>query len=338
MSIAPLMLDLNDTVLSAEEKELLAHPLTGGVILFTRNYESIEQLEYLIKQIRRSTSHELLIAVDHEGGRVQRFREEFTTLPALAKLYKASDNEQTFLQLSHHHGWLMASELRAVDVDFSFAPVLDLNYGVSEVIGDRAFHHQAETVASLAIEYIKGMREAGMASTGKHFPGHGAVVADSHTDIPVDERSFDEICNQDIQPFAKLIKRGLDAIMPAHVIYSAVDKHPAGFSSYWLKEILRQKLAFNGVIFSDDLSMQGASVVGGFTERAEAAIEAGCDMILICNDRKGAIEIIDKANIKQNNKSSQRLDSMKGRSFMNRSALLNTKQWAETADAITSIC
>jgi beta-N-acetylhexosaminidase len=269
---------------------------------------------------------------------VQRFREEFTTLPALAKLYEASDNEQTFLQLSHHHGWLMASELRAVDVDFSFAPVLDLNYGVSEVIGDRAFHRQPETVASLAIEYIKGMREAGMASTGKHFPGHGAVVADSHTDIPIDERSFDEIWNQDIQPFAKLIKKGLDAIMPAHVIYSAVDKHPAGFSSYWLEEILRQKLAFNGVIFSDDLSMQGASVVGGFTERAEAAIEAGCDMVLVCNDRKGAIEVIDKANIKQNNKSSQRLELMKGRSFMNRSALLDTKQWAETADAITSIC
>lgn len=338
MSIAPLMLDLQDTVLSAEEKELLAHPLTGGVILFTRNYESIEQLEYLVKQIRRSTSRQLLIAVDHEGGRVQRFREEFTTLPALAKLYEASDNEQTFLQLSHHHGWLMASELRAVDVDFSFAPVLDLNYGVSEVIGDRAFHRQPETVSTLAIEYIKGMREAGMASTGKHFPGHGAVAADSHIDIPIDKRSFDEIWTQDMQPFAELIKKGLDAIMPAHVIYPNIDKQPAGFSSIWLQEILRQKLAFDGVIFSDDLSMQGASFIGGFTERAEAALVAGCDMVLVCNDRKGAIEVMDNANIKQSDQSAQRLQRMQGRSFMNRSALLDTKQWVETADAMRSIC
>ena len=338
MSIAPLMLDLQDTVLSAEEKELLAHPLTGGVILFTRNYESIEQLEYLVKQIRRSTSRQLLIAVDHEGGRVQRFREEFTTLPALAKLYEASDNEQTFLQLSHHHGWLMASELRAVDVDFSFAPVLDLNYGVSEVIGDRAFHRQPETVSTLAIEYIKGMREAGMASTGKHFPGHGAVAADSHIDIPIDKRSFDEIWTQDMQPFAELIKKGLDAIMPAHVIYPNIDKQPAGFSSIWLQEILRQKLAFDGVIFSDDLSMQGASFIGGFTERAEAALAAGCDMVLVCNDRKGAIEVMDNANIKQSDQSTQRLQRMQGRSFMNRSALLDTKQWVETADAMRSIC
>ena len=338
MSIAPLMLDLQDTVLSAEEKELLAHPLTGGVILFTRNYESIEQLEYLVKQIRRSTPRQLLIAVDHEGGRVQRFREEFTTLPALAKLYEASDNEQTFLQLSHHHGWLMASELRAVDVDFSFAPVLDLNYGVSEVIGDRAFHRQPETVSTLAIEYIKGMREAGMASTGKHFPGHGAVAADSHIDIPIDKRSFDEIWTQDMQPFAELIKKGLDAIMPAHVIYPNIDKQPAGFSSIWLQEILRQKLAFDGVIFSDDLSMQGASFIGGFTERAEAALAAGCDMVLVCNDRKGAIEVMDNANIKQSDQSTQRLQRMQGRSFMNRSALLDTKQWVETADAMRSIC
>ena len=338
MSIAPLMLDLQDTVLSAEEKELLAHPLTGGVILFTRNYESIEQLEYLVKQIRRSTPRQLLIAVDHEGGRVQRFREEFTTLPALAKLYEASDNEQTFLQLSHHHGWLMASELRAVDVDFSFAPVLDLNYGVSEVIGDRAFHRQPETVSTLAIEYIKGMREAGMASTGKHFPGHGAVAADSHIDIPIDKRSFDEIWTQDMQPFAELIKKGLDAIMPAHVIYPNIDKQPAGFSSIWLQEILRQKLAFDGVIFSDDLSMQGASFIGGFTERAEAALVAGCDMVLVCNDRKGAIEVMDNANIKQSDQSTQRLQRMQGRSFMNRSALLDTKQWVETADAMRSIC
>jgi beta-N-acetylhexosaminidase len=337
MNIAPLMLDLKGTVLSAEEKELLAHPLTGGVILFTRNYASVEQLASLVEQIRVSASKDVLIAVDHEGGRVQRFRDGFTTLPALAKLYDASDDEQSVLQLSHHHGWLMASELRAVDVDFSFAPVLDLNYGVSEVIGDRAFHRQPEIVSSLAMEYIRGMAAAGMASTGKHFPGHGAVVADSHHEIPVDERSFDAIWQQDIQPFAALIKTGLDAIMPAHVIYSDVDKQPAGFSSLWLRDILRQKLAFNGVIFSDDLSMKGASVVGGYAERAEAAMAAGCDMILVCNDRKGVIDVMDNATIKQNNASSLRLEAMKGRSAMNRSALLDTKQWVETVEAVIAV-
>lgn len=338
MSIAPLMLDLEGTVLSAEEKELLAHPLTGGVILFSRNYESIEQVAFLVKQIRLSTPRDVLIAVDHEGGRVQRFHHGFTTLPALARLYDASEDEQAVLQLSHHHGWLMASELRAVDVDFSFAPVLDLNYGVSEVIGDRAFHRQPEIVSTLAIEYIKGMRTAGMASTGKHFPGHGAVVADSHVDIPVDERSFETIWQQDVYPFAQLIEQGLDAIMPAHVIYSLVDQQPAGFSSVWLQDILRQKLAFNGVVFSDDLSMKGASIVGGYAERAEAAMTAGCDMVLVCNDREGAIEVLDHANIKQSEASSLRLEAMRGRSALNRSALLDTRQWAETVDAMMAVC
>jgi beta-N-acetylhexosaminidase len=232
----------------------------------------------------------------------------------------------------------MASELRAVDVDFSFAPVLDLNYGVSEVIGDRAFHRQPEIVSTLAVEYVKGMRAAGMASTGKHFPGHGAVVADSHVDIPVDERSFETIWQQDVQPFATLIEQGLDAIMPAHVIYPMIDQQPAGFSSVWLQDILRQKLAFNGVIFSDDLSMKGASVVGGYAERAEAAVIAGCDMVLVCNDREGAIAVLDNANIKQSEASSLRLEAMRGRSALNRSALLDTKQWAETVDAVTAVC
>ena len=336
MSIASLMLDIQGTVLSAEEKELLDHPMTGGVILFARNYESVEQLEYLVQQIRQATKRALLIAVDHEGGRVQRFREEFTSLPALAKLYESSDDEQTFLQRAHHHGWLMASELRVMDIDFSFAPVLDLNYGVSEVIGDRSFHRQPELVATLAQSYIAGMREAGMASTGKHFPGHGAVVADSHIDIPTDKRSFDDIWNEDMIPFAKLIEKGLDAIMTAHIIYPEVDSQPAGFSSIWLQDILRKKLSFDGVIFSDDLGMEGASVAGGFVERAEAATEAGCDMVLVCNNRAGAIEVIDKANIKQSEQSAMRLNRMKGQAFMNRSALLDTKQWSEAVNDLAT--
>lgn len=332
MQIAPLMLDFDGIELSAEERELLQHPLTGGVILFSRNYESIEQLEQLIKAIRQSTSNEILISVDHEGGRVQRFRSEFTELPAIATLSKQDHSEQK----SYRHGWLMAAEVRAMGIDFSFAPVLDINYGVSEVIGDRAFNEDPQIISLLATEYIKGMRDAGMASTGKHFPGHGAVTEDSHHEIPKDSRSREEIWNADIIPFADLITAGLDAVMPAHVIYSEIDDMPAGFSKYWLQQILREQLKFDGVIFSDDLTMEGASVMGGYTERAEAAMEAGCDMILVCNNRKGAIEVIDNAKINQSEQSAKRLNRMKGQSFMNRSALLESKRWAETVEEITA--
>lgn len=332
MQIAPLMLDFDGIELSAEERELLQHPLTGGVILFSRNYESIEQLEQLIKAIRQSTSNEILISVDHEGGRVQRFRSEFTELPAIATLSKQDHSEQK----SYRHGWLMAAEVRAMEIDFSFAPVLDINYGVSEVIGDRAFNEDPQIISLLATEYIKGMRDAGMASTGKHFPGHGAVTEDSHHEIPKDSRSREEIWNADIIPFADLITAGLDAVMPAHVIYSEIDDMPAGFSKYWLQQILREQLKFDGVIFSDDLTMEGASVMGGYTERAEAAMEAGCDMILVCNNRKGAIEVIDNAKINQSEQSAKRLNRMKGQSFMNRSALLESKRWAETVEEITA--
>jgi beta-N-acetylhexosaminidase len=333
MKIAPLMLDLNGVELTAEEKELLQHPLTGGVILFTRNYESIEQLDQLVKDIRIATNNDILISVDHEGGRVQRFRSEFTKLPAIAKLSENDHSEKS----SYQHGWLMAAEVRAMGIDFSFAPVLDINYGVSEVIGDRAFNQDPQIISHLATEYIKGMRDAGMASTGKHFPGHGAVTEDSHHEIPRDSRSREEIWQADIIPFADLIKSGLDAVMPAHVIYTEIDDKPAGFSSYWLQTILREELNFDGVIFSDDLTMEGASVMGGYTERAEAAMHAGCDMVLVCNNRQGAIEVIDNAKLEQSDKSSQRLTRMVGKSFMNRSALLDTKRWAEAVDDISAL-
>ena len=333
MGIAPLMLDLEGIELSVEETELLSHPLTGGIILFTRNYESPEQLEHLITSIRKSANNEILICVDHEGGRVQRFRSEFTELPAIAKL---SEHDAS-VENSFKHGWLMAAEVRAMGMDFSFAPVLDVNYGVSEVIGDRAFSKEPNTISLLATEYIKGMREAGMASTGKHFPGHGAVTEDSHHEIPIDKRSREEIWNSDIIPFKHLITEGLDAVMPAHVIYSEIDERPAGFSPYWLQEILRKELNFDGVIFSDDLTMEGASVMGGYPERAEAAMAAGCDMILVCNNRQGAIEVIDKANVKQSEASSKRLLRMQGKPFMNRSALLDTRRWSETVEDITAL-
>ena len=333
MSIAPLMLDLDGTELSKEEKELLQHPLTGGVIFFTRNYESPEQLSILVDSIRSATKKPLLISVDHEGGRVQRFKPEFTQLPAIAKISRHDNPEK----LSFHHGWLMAAEVRAMGIDFSFAPVLDVDYGVSEVIGDRSFNQNPKTISLLSNEYIKGMRDAGMASTGKHFPGHGAVTEDSHHEIPVDKRSKEEIWQSDIVPFAQLINEGLDAVMPAHVIYSEIDDKPAGFSFYWLQEVLRKELKFDGVIFSDDLTMKGASVMGGYPERAEAAMEAGCDMVLVCNNRQGAIEVIDKAKIKQSTKSAERLMRMQGKSFMNRSALLDTRRWAEVVEKITAI-
>lgn len=333
MAIAPVMIDLEGLELSREESELLMHPLCGGIILFSRNYESLVQLSLLIQAVRKATDNDLLIAVDHEGGRVQRFRSEFTELPAVARLAES----QNPIQNAFSHGWLMAAEVRAMDIDFSFAPVLDINYGISGVIGDRSFNRDTKVISHLASEYIKGMREAGMASTGKHFPGHGAVVEDSHHEIPVDRRSKEQIWQEDIIPFSDLIKQGLDAVMPAHVIYEALDDKPAGFSSYWLKQILRDELQFDGVIFSDDLSMEGASVAGGFANRAEAAIDAGCDMVLVCNHREGAIDVLDNARINQTEESAVRLQRMKGEPFMNRSALLDSKRWAETANEITQL-
>jgi beta-N-acetylhexosaminidase len=330
------MLDLNGTELSAEEIELLQHPMTGGVIFFSRNYESVAQITELTRHIRQISGQDILISVDHEGGRVQRFRSEFTELPAVANLGRIyQDNSAEAQLLARKAGWLMAAEVRAVGIDFSFAPVLDLDYGVSQVIGDRAFHRAPDIVATLANAYIKGMKDAGMASTGKHFPGHGAVTADSHLDIPIDTRSKADIWQDDIIPFAQLAKRGLDAVMPAHVIYEQLDKHPAGFSPYWLQDVLRRELDFDGVIFSDDLSMEGATVVGGYTERAEAAMDAGCDMILVCNARAGAIEVLDKANIQATKTSMQRLERMRGEPFVNRSALLQQSKWH---DYVTDVC
>jgi len=334
MAIAPVMLDLQGLESQAEEKELLAHPLTGGLIFFSRNYESVEQLSKLIRDIRKvevNSKKEILIAVDHEGGRVQRFRTGFTELPAIATLATTDNPEQN----AFSHAWLMAAEVRAMDIDFSFAPVLDINYGVSGVIGDRSFNRDPKVISSLAIEYIKGMREAGMASTGKHFPGHGAVVEDSHHEIPVDKRSKKEIWKEDIIPFASLIKQGLDAVMPAHVIYENLDKNPAGFSKYWLQQVLRDELQFDGVIFSDDLTMEGASVVGDYASRAEAATTAGCDMVLVCNHREGAIQVLDQAKILQSEISANRLIRMKGKPFMNRSALLDSEKWSESVDKIS---
>ena len=334
--IGPLMVDVDGLTLTDEDRALLANPLVGGVILFSRNYADHQQLHDLTSDMRQCNEN-LLIAVDHEGGRVQRFRKGFTRIPPMryfGELY-ASDKTKA-IDLAKECGWLFASELRAFDIDFSFAPVLDLDYGISSVIGDRAFSGDASIVSTLANALIEGMREGGMASTGKHFPGHGAIEADSHIALPVDDRPYQDIQIQDIEPFKQVMAGGLNAIMPAHVIYSEVDDKPAGFSTFWLKDVLRKQLSFNGVIFSDDLTMEGASVAGGYAGRAESALVAGCDMILVCNNRAGVIEALEylvQSNGKDvDGESSTRLNAMKGGGALTLSArslpeLIKSERW-----------
>ncbi|WP_455380608.1 beta-N-acetylhexosaminidase [Acidihalobacter prosperus] len=293
MSLGPVMLDIEGTTLTSEEREKLLHPCAAGVILFTRNFTSVDQLNDLTSEIHALRDPHLLIAVDHEGGRVQRFREGFTHLPPAAAFGAVYDRDRRRgLYLADLSGWLMASELRAVGVDFSFAPVLDLAHGLSGVIGDRAFHRNPEAVAALAQAYIRGMHRAGMQPIAKHFPGHGGVQGDSHLTLPMDLRTLSEIEKHDLRPFDLLVKSGLAGIMPAHVQYSEVDKLPAGFSSFWLQEILRKRLKFMGAIISDDLSMAGAQIGDGYVDRANAALTAGCDMLLICNHPDGASKVL----------------------------------------------
>ncbi|WP_448567364.1 beta-N-acetylhexosaminidase [Thalassotalea ganghwensis] len=292
------MIDVEGTSLTQEDKELLNHPLVGGVILFSRNYQSPQQISALTDDIRTSVNGNILIAVDHEGGRVQRFREGFSAIPAMGKIYQlASANIEQAAVMAKQAGTLMALEVQSVGIDISFAPVLDIN-NISAVIGDRSFHQQPDIVAMLAHHFINGMKSVGMQATGKHFPGHGSVKADSHIAMAIDERSYQAIEKVDMQPFKQLIADNqLAAIMPAHVIYPDVDDKSVGFSRIWLQDILRNRLGFDGVIFSDDLSMHGASSIGGFIERAEAAQEAGCDMLLMCNNRLAVFEVIDNANL-----------------------------------------
>jgi beta-N-acetylhexosaminidase len=285
MNLGPLMVDIDGTQLSDDDRRVLKHPLVGSVILFTRNFRSPQQIAALTASIRALRTPQLLIAVDHEGGRVQRFREGFTLLPPVRSLGRRYDAERRdALVLAHKSGWLMAIELRSVGVDFSFAPCVDLDYGVSEVIGDRAFHRDADVVAALAAAYAAGMREAGMSATAKHFPGHGAVVADSHVALPVDRRTLADM-ETDLRPYRLLIENNLSGIMAAHVVYPAVDSLPASLSERWINGILRGGMNFHGVVFADDLTMAGAAAFGDVAARARLAYAAGCDVLPICNDR-----------------------------------------------------
>jgi beta-N-acetylhexosaminidase len=294
MTLGPVMLDVAGPRLTPEEREMLRHPSVGGVILFARNFESPLQLLALTAEIRALRRPEPLIAVDHEGGRVQRFQEGFTRIPPMRLLGERWDTDPARARtLAEATGYVVAVELRTHGVDFSFAPVLDVDFGSSSVIGDRAFSEEPAVIAALAGAFVAGLKAGGAASVGKHFPGHGFVKADSHVDVPVDEREFGEIEAADLLPYRKLIKRDLSGIMPAHVIYPKVDRRPAGFSPVWLKDVLRSRLGFEGMIFSDDLSMEGASVAGGVVQRAEAALAAGCDLVLVCNAPQAASEVLD---------------------------------------------
>ncbi|GMR20320.1 MAG: beta-N-acetylhexosaminidase [Gammaproteobacteria bacterium] len=338
MSLGPIMLDVAGFVLTDEERQRLQHPSVGAVILFSRNYESPRQLMALIQDIHAQRTPRLLVAVDHEGGRVQRFREGFSALPA-ARIFGDiyDEHPRRGRDLAEAAGWLMAVELLSVGVDFSFAPVLDLDRGVSSVIGDRAFHSNPEIVAELAHSYMVGMHNAGMAATGKHFPGHGAVKEDSHHDLPVDDREYQDIAMEDIVPFERMVHYGLAAVMPAHVLYKNVDSRPAGFSRFWLQEVLRNRLQFQGVIFSDDLSMAGAHAQGTIVERADAALDAGCDMVLVCNDAEAANELVRNLEVKDNPASLMRLVRMHGRGEMTREQLLQDHHYLQTRDMIGNI-
>ncbi|MHB0774169.1 beta-N-acetylhexosaminidase [Halomonas sp. WWR20] len=289
--LGPVMLDLEGTTLTQDERHLLARPEVGGVILFARNTQSAEQVQELSRAVREIRP-DILLAIDQEGGRVQRLREGVTRLPPAARfggLHRESPEEA--LALAQDAGWLLGMEMAACGLDLSFAPVLDIDDNASPAIGNRSFASDPQAVSALAGAFIEGLHEAGMVAVGKHFPGHGGVNVDSHLALPEDPRSLDELRARDLVPFAALASR-LDGIMPAHVVFSAFDRRPAGFSPSWLG-MLREELAFKGVIFSDDLSMAGAHVAGSPAERALAALAAGCDMVLVCNDRQAAVEVLE---------------------------------------------
>lgn len=315
MTLGPVMLDLQGTELSAEDREILAHPSVGGVILFSRNYENPEQLADLVRAIRATKSPSPIIAVDQEGGAVQRFVTDFIKLPPIeniGKLYDADPELGLYLaQVSAH---VMARELLACGVDISFAPVLDLKRAGSTIIGDkhRAFHADPEIVTLLGQTYIAAMRNAGMKAIGKHFPGHGTVHGDTHTDVLRDTRSLAETEKTDLIPFIELAPQ-LSGMMVAHVIYPEVDATPAGFSRFWVQDYLRDKLKFSGVIFTDALDMKGASTANSFPDRVRAAVAAGCDMTLVCNNRSAAIAVLDQVKFDENLELSTRIAQLRGR-------------------------
>ncbi|TLM78628.1 beta-N-acetylhexosaminidase [Microbulbifer harenosus] len=333
VQIGPVMVDIEGTDLTGEDRELLLHPMVGGLIFFARNFRNREQLEELIADIRR-VRPEILLAVDQEGGRVQRFRDTFTRIPSMQAL-SARANPQQLRDV----GWLLAAELLAVGVDFSFAPVLDADDDFCKIVGDRSFAQDPLVLAEKARPFIAGMHEAGMATTGKHFPGHGQVKEDSHEELPVDHRTLEQVLASDCTPFAECIAAGeLQAVMPAHIRFARVDENPVGFSRFWLQEILRKRLGFDGVIFSDDLTMEGAGAAGGYGERIRAAMQAGCDMGVVCNNRQGALAALDAlTGFTPDPESSRRLARMRGQARIGSwSELEQSPRWQSTREWLAS--
>ena len=328
MSLGPVMLDVEGLSLSPADRDLLREPAVGGVILFTRNYESPEQVADLVADIRALRSPRLLVAVDHEGGRVQRFRDGFTAIPPMRRIGREYDRDpDSGLQAAREAGWLIASELRAVGIDLCFAPCVDIDWGVSEIIGDRAFHRKAEAVADLGNAFARGLRSAGMAAVAKHFPGHGGVLADSHLKLPVDRREYGLLLD-DMRPYERLVRTGAIAgVMLAHIIYEQVDAQPAGFSEYWIQRELRTRLGFGGAVFCDDLSMNATLGYGSMAERGRLALDSGCDMILVCNDRDAAHEAVDAFNEYSNPLSLVRLARLHGTGQQLRETLLASEEW-----------
>ena len=328
------MVDLVGTTLEQQEKELLCHPLIGGVVLFSRNYESLPQLQQLLQDIHGLRTPRLVVAVDQEGGVVQRFRTGFTTLPAnriLGKLY--DQDRETAYRISGELGWLMAAELAAVGIDISFAPVVDLDWGQSSVIRDRAFHRDPYAVAELASRYIVGQHGAGLKSVIKHFPGHGFVRADSHIDLPVDERDYEILRGEDLIPFEHLAQGYGEGLMTAHVVFPKVDSELVTFSHVWLQHVLRDQLRFSGVVFSDDLNMQAAQVHPAAPERVRTAFQAGCDVVLLCNDRPAVMEVLDELSDYHNPVASLRLLRMRGKPKEHSlPQLRRTHRWKQAAD------
>ncbi len=336
MTLGPLMIDLTGTALTAEERALLAHPLVGGVILFTRNYVDPAQLTALVQSIHALRTPRLLVAVDHEGGRVQRFRTGFSVLPPARRIGRQFDLEaREGLTLAREMGWLMAAELAACGIDLSFAPCVDIDYGVS-FITDRAFHGRPEAVSQLAGAYMHGMREAGMAATAKHFPGHGAVTADSHAQLPVDRRELADL-DGDLMPYRRLIANGLPAVMVGHLLFPAVDAAPASFSHRWIGEVLRGTFGFQGAVFADDLSMGGAVAYGGVLERATRALAAGCDMLPVCNDRAAVEQLLSGLKVTPAPASAVRLARLHGREQPDAQTLRASSRWRE-AQALLAAC
>lgn len=325
--MGPLWLDVAGYELTAEDKEIIEHPTVGGVILFARNYHDSKQLLALNSEIRKAAKRPLLIGVDQEGGRVQRFRDGFSIIPAAQEFAKHANGEQ----LAEQAGWLMAAELIAHDIDLSFAPVLDKGHEC-KAIGNRSFGEDVSTILKHSSAYMKGMKSVGMATTGKHFPGHGGVIADSHLETPFDDR--DNIFETDMAIFKAQIESGiLDAMMPAHVVYSHYDKHPASGSQYWLQDILRKKLGFKGLVFSDDLTMEGAAIMGGPAERSHTALAAGCDMVLVCNQRDAQVEVLDNLPILE----VPIADSLIKQQSFSLSELSSSAQWKESSESMKRI-